>query len=80
MIRPGRWLVCVVADKTGLDGYYAVTIRYQRRPQRADAQPSPDDPPALFTALEDQLGLKLEPSSTQAKVVVIDHIERPDPD
>jgi uncharacterized protein (TIGR03435 family) len=63
-----------------LDGYYAVTVRYQRRPPRADAQPSPDDPPALITALEEQLGLKLESSKTQAQVVVIDHIERPDPD
>ena len=80
MIGPGRRLVCVVADKTGLDGYYAITVRYQRHPQSRNVQPSPDDPPSVFTALEEQLGLKLEPSKTQAKVVVIDHIERPDPD
>lgn len=69
-----------IVDKTGLDGYYTVIVRYQRRPQRADAQPSPDDPPSVFTALEEQLGLKLESSKAQVKVLMIDHIERPDPD
>ena len=69
-----------IVDKTGLDGYYAVSLRYQRLPQRPDAVPSPDDPPSVFTALEEQLGVKLEPSKTQAQVLVVDHIERPEPD
>jgi uncharacterized protein (TIGR03435 family) len=69
-----------VIDKTGLDGYYTVVVRYQRLPQRPDTAPAPDAPPSVFTALEEQLGLKLEPSQTQAQVLVIDHIERPDPD
>lgn len=70
----------LINDKTGLAGYYAVTLRYQRVPLRLDAVPSPDDPPSVFTALHEQLGLKLEASQTQAQVLVIDHIERPDPD
>ena len=69
-----------IVDKAGLDGYYAVTIRDQRLMPRPDVAPSPDDPPSLFTALREQLGLKLEPSKTQAQVLVIDHIQRPDPD
>lgn len=69
-----------ISDKTGLDGYYTVVLRYQRVPPRPDAVPSPDDPPSVFTALQEQLGLKLEASKTQARVIVIDHIERPDPD
>jgi uncharacterized protein (TIGR03435 family) len=69
-----------VIDRTGLEGFFSVAFRYQRLPQRADAAPSPDDPPALFTALQEQLGLKLEPAKAQLPVLVIDRIERPDPD
>jgi uncharacterized protein (TIGR03435 family) len=60
-----------------LEGLFAVTMRYQRIPPRADASPSPDDSPSVFTAIQEQLGLKLEPDKTQAQVLVIDHIERP---
>ena len=66
-----------VVDQTGLEGFFAVTIRYQRIPPRGDAPPSPDYPPSMFTAVQEQLGLKLEPDKTQAQVLVIDSIERP---
>jgi uncharacterized protein (TIGR03435 family) len=66
-----------VIDRTGLTGFYAVKLRFQRFPQRA-AEPSPDAPPSVFTALPEQLGLKLEPSRTQVQALVIDHLERPD--
>jgi uncharacterized protein (TIGR03435 family) len=69
-----------VIDRTGLNGFFSIALRYQRIPQRADVVPSPDDPPSLFTALQEQLGLRLEPAKGQVPVLVIDHIERPDPD
>ena len=67
---PGR----VVIDKTGLKGNYDVTLNYMPQPN-ADAPP--DAPPNIFTALQEQLGLKLEPDRAPLKILVIDRIERP---
>lgn len=66
----------LIVDKTGLDGFYEYALEWA-----PGGAPSPDaapDPrPTLFTALQERLGLKLEPSVTPIEVVVIDHIERP---
>ncbi len=63
-----------VVDRTGLTGLYAIKFTYARRPPPT---PGPDDPPSVFTALREQLGLKLESTMVDAQVLVIDHIERP---
>ena len=67
----------VVEDRTGLKGYYAFTLT-TAVPTRLGAD-SPPDPgaPSLFTALQEQLGLKLEPATKPLQTVVIDHIEPP---
>ena len=59
-----------VIDKTGLAGSYDVHLKWT-----AD----PDDPlePSLFTALREQLGLKLESAKGPVEVLVIDHAEKP---
>jgi uncharacterized protein (TIGR03435 family) len=67
---PGR----VVVDKTGLQGNYDVTLNYMPQPS---ANPQPGEPPSIFTAVEEQLGLKLQPDRAQLRVLVIDRIERP---
>ena len=64
----------VVIDKTGLKGNYDVTLRYVDRPS-PDAPPGA--PPEIFTALQEQLGLKLETDRAPLKILVIDRIERP---
>jgi len=61
----------LIIDKTGLTGKYQMELTWAWE----------DDPnatgPSLFTALEEQLGLKLAPAKAPLDVVVIDHIERP---
>ena len=64
----------VVVDKTGLKGNYDMTLNYA--PQ-AGADVAPGDSPNVFTALQEQLGLKLESDRAPLKILVIDRIERP---
>ena len=68
----------LVDDLTGLEGYYAFTLTYAPSPRPgADAAATPGDAPSIFTALQEQLGLKLEPARKVVQTVVIDHIEPP---
>ena len=72
----------VVNNRTGLEGSYALTLRYALPSLNADpsAAPSSDDAPQFVTALQEQLGLKLVPERSKVKIFVVDHIERPTPD
>jgi len=68
----------VVVDKTGLSGYYRVSLTFAFVPIQGVAVPPPsDDQPSVFTAVREQLGLRLEPSRTERDVLVIDRLERP---
>ena len=68
----------VVVDKTGLSGYYRVKLTFAFVPIQGVAAPPPsDDQPSVFTAVREQLGLRLEPSRTERDVLVIDRLERP---
>jgi uncharacterized protein (TIGR03435 family) len=60
----------VVIDKTGLTGEYEIDLAWT-------PDNEPEFGPSIFTALQEQLGLKLEPAKAPIDVVVIDHIERP---
>ncbi len=69
----------LVVDKTGLEGFFDIEFSYAT-PQLGgrDAAPSnPGDAAEIFTAIQEQLGLKLEPSRSNVEVLVIDHVERP---
>jgi uncharacterized protein (TIGR03435 family) len=60
-----------VTDKTGLTARYAIDLQFA-------PDDVPDDPhPSLFTALQEQLGLKLEARKAPSEVLVIDHLEKP---
>lgn len=63
----------LVENRTGLTGLYDFTLHFS-----ASDPPPPDSAaPSIYTALEEQLGLKLEPTKGPVKVLVIDHVERP---
>ncbi|WP_109484353.1 M56 family metallopeptidase [Occallatibacter savannae] len=67
-----------ILDKTGLTDSYDFTLKWTQD-QTPDASSSQAGNPSLFTALEEQLGLKLIPTKGPVQVVVIDSIERPSP-
>jgi uncharacterized protein (TIGR03435 family) len=76
----------IVVDRTGLTGTFDVDLRwtpdsaFTDRSHTAAPAPSLDGhEPPLFTAIEEQLGLKLERSKGPVDVLVIDHVEQPTP-
>jgi uncharacterized protein (TIGR03435 family) len=73
----------IVVNETGLTGHYDWVLNgvSQRPQQPADPNSSAPSQPAisLFTALPEQLGLKLEPRRAPVEVLVIDHVEQPSP-
>jgi uncharacterized protein (TIGR03435 family) len=69
-----------VVDKTGLSGSYRATMTFDPMAVlRGNAAPRPDSPSSIFTAVQEQLGLKLEPGKMKLPILVVDHIERPTP-
>jgi len=78
-----------VIDKTGLTGKYDVELTWtpdqgadpmfkgpDGSPQRGDAAPDTSGP-SIFTALQEQLGLRLQSAKGPVETVVIDHVEMP---
>jgi len=86
-VRLGR----TVVDKTGLKGNYAYNLHWTPDASEdarltaagehvAEASAPDASGPSLFTALQEQLGLKLEPHTEPVQVLVIDHAEQPSQD
>lgn len=74
----------VVIDKTGLSGTYDFLLKWTPMEPMAPlsglsgtARSADAEGVSLFTAIEEQLGLKLVPTKGPGQVLVIDHIERP---
>jgi uncharacterized protein (TIGR03435 family) len=80
-----------VLDQTGLKGNYDLTLKWTpeqgegmmlRGPEGGNPGPESAPPPessgpSIFTAVQEQLGLKLESTKGPVEILVIDHIERP---
>jgi uncharacterized protein (TIGR03435 family) len=80
----------IVVDKTNLPGKYDFTLNWTPDPGEgpkmpggpppgADNAPPPPESsgPSLFTAIQEQLGLKLEPQKAPMDILVIQHVEKP---
>jgi uncharacterized protein (TIGR03435 family) len=63
----------VIVDQSGLTGTFDIELDWS--PEQAAT-----DQPSLFSAIQEQLGLKLEPTKGPVEVLVIDHVEKPAPD
>jgi uncharacterized protein (TIGR03435 family) len=74
----------VIVDRTGLDGRYDIELKWTPESPsqgRGTNEPPAPDPNAvsIFTALQEQLGLRLDPTRDTVDVLVIDSLERPTP-
>jgi uncharacterized protein (TIGR03435 family) len=84
------WVNRLVVDKTGLTASYDIDLQWtpDQMPFGLGGEPSsvapppPIDPnrPSIFTALQEQLGLKLDSQKGPVEVLVIDHVEQPSED
>ena len=85
----------VVIDKTALTGTFDVDLKWAPDPSLggggllgppppgppgAGAPPPPSDAPSIFTAIQEQLGLKLDSQRGPVDVLVIDHVDQPTED
>jgi uncharacterized protein (TIGR03435 family) len=80
-----------VVDQTGLTDRYDLNLKWtpdesqfgQFRETNGPVTPPPGDnpnaPPGLYTAVQEQLGLKIEATKAPVDVIVIDHVEHPSP-
>jgi uncharacterized protein (TIGR03435 family) len=74
-----------VVDQTGLDGRFDFTLNWTPDefqfagfgPNVPRPPPAADAPPDLYTAIQQQLGLKIEATKAPTEVIVIDHAEKP---
>ena len=88
LTNTGSSLNRLVVDRTGLDGPFDMTLRFTPDnipnfgPAGAPGGPPPVDPdgPSVFTAVQEQLGLKLDSQRGPVEVLVIDRVQRPTED
>ena len=63
-----------IVDNTGLAGRYEIDLEFDQFPA---SNTRPHDKPDLFSAVQQQLGLKLENRKQPFETIVIDHMEKP---
>jgi uncharacterized protein (TIGR03435 family) len=70
-----------VIDGTGLKGKYDFNLAWKPEPDQFDghgsAIPSDANAPDIFTAIQEQLGLRLDSRKVPVQSLIVDHAERP---
>jgi uncharacterized protein (TIGR03435 family) len=69
--RPARRMV---VDRTGIAGTFDFSLTWS--PDIGVEVPAADAGPSIFTSLQEQLGLRLEPTRSQVEILVVDHVEK----
>jgi uncharacterized protein (TIGR03435 family) len=75
-----------VVDRTGITGRFDYNVsftpddsQFNGHPPKIPQTDTADSSPNLFTAIQEQLGLKLEAEKTAVDVIAIDHVDKPSP-
>jgi uncharacterized protein (TIGR03435 family) len=67
-----------IVDQTDLTGKYDIQLKWSPDEEQQDASSATKDfGPSIFTALQEQLGLRLEPTKGPVDTIVVDHVEMP---
>lgn len=73
-----------VVNRTGIEGHWDFSLKwtpdetqFQVFNMKIVPDESPDAPPPVFTAIQEQVGLKLDAAKTMVDVMVLDHVEKP---
>jgi uncharacterized protein (TIGR03435 family) len=74
-----------VVDRTGLEGFWDLEMTFTQEvndlvPAGVEIPPVDPNAPSIFTALQEQLGLKLDATKGPVEVVVVESVSRPEPD
>jgi uncharacterized protein (TIGR03435 family) len=64
-----------VVDRTGLTGVYGIKLTYT--PENRITRAAEPEDVSIFTAVQEQLGLRLVPQKTEIEILVVDHVEKP---
>lgn len=70
-----RYIGVVVQDKSGIEGAFDFKLKWTNPDAKPESK-SLDTVPTVFEALQDVMGLRLQPQKAQVEVIVVDHIEQ----
>jgi uncharacterized protein (TIGR03435 family) len=66
-----------VLDRTSITGLFDIHLEFSGLENSAAPGGADDTAPSVFTAVQEQLGLKLSPDRGPVEVLVIDHVKKP---
>jgi len=73
LMHNAGWVDRTIVDQTNLTGEYDLALEWTPD----NVKPEDTSAPSIFTAVQEQWGLKLEPQTLPLDILVIDHVEKP---